>query len=358
MRGATNCSRLTMMVLQSTNRTDLSSMNNVIELPASNDHSNTAVRFISPDSKSVNDRDMLESIVPFDTSIETIALADLSALTSGGAPKRRRSSRGRGRSPGGASLDVLLGLGCCGNGASDSEDEKLVSNKGDSSPSVHSELRVDGSVMHNVDLAPRIDDIPSRVTALLSSANSNLPSNKTKRNLPVGKKRVTRVQVGVCDIFSDDEEEIVSSAPAESLMVDTMMDTTESEYFVDIKDAEIIESTVPRRSSTVRRSVVSFAEVSAFPSVEGSSLDGLDSDMMTVVGNTSSGGVRRSCRLSNASSSSSAKKARRQATPYAPRFARRKSGTSGSGKTPMDVMREDCGFGSYFNSMNSPDKVG
>jgi hypothetical protein len=357
MKGAPNCSHLTMMVWQSTNRTDLSSMNNVIELPESNDHSNTAVRFMSSDSKSVNDRDMSESIVPFDTSIETIALADLSALTSGGPPKRRRSSRGRGRSPGGASLDVLLGLGCCGNGASDSEDEKLDSHKRESSPTVHSELMVDDSVMHNGDFAPRVDDISSRVISLLSSANIDLPSNKTKRNLPVGKKRVTRVQVGVCDIFSDDEEEIVSSAPAELSMVDTMMDTTESEYFVDIKDAEIIESTVPRRSSTVRRSVVSFAEVSAFPSAEGSSLDGLDSDMMAVVGNTSSGGVRRSCRLSNASSSSSTKKARRQATPYAPRFARPNSGTSGSGKTPMDVMREDCGYGSYFNSMNSPDKV-
>lgn len=355
MKGATNCLRLTMMVFQSTNRTDLSSMNNVIELPKSDDRSNTAVRFMSSYSKSASDHDMSESIVPFDTSIETIALADLSALTSGGAPKRRRSSMGR--SPGGASLDVLLGLGCRGNGASDSEDEKFDSNKRESSPTLQSELRVEDAVVHHGDSAPRIDDISSSVTSLLSCANFNLPSNMTKRNLPVGKKRVTRVQVGVCDIFSDEEEKIASSAPAELSMAETMMDTTESEFFVDIKDAEIIESTVPRRSSTVRRSVVSFAQVSGFPSGEGSSLDGLDSDMMAVVGNTSSGGVRRSCRLSNASSSSSTKKARRQATPYAPRFARPNSGTSGSGKTPMDVMREDCGYGSYFNSMNSPDKV-
>ena len=372
---ATNCLCLTTTILQSTNRTDLSSMNNLVESQECTVNSEFARQFLSSDSKSVNDHDMSDSIVPFDTSIETIALADLSALTSGGAPKRRRSTR----TPGGASLDVLLGLGCSGDGASDSEGDDMNSIKRESLSPVDSVLRVAHSLIHNGNSAPQRYDLSARVSSLLSSANFNVPSKLTKRKLPAGKKRVTRIQVGVSDVFSDDEEEAVQSgsiegmeavqsatiegmetaqsAPMESSIVEMTIDTTESDFFADSKDVEITGSTLPRRSSTVRISVVSFAGISAVSSEEVSSCVEMDCDLTSVAFSTSTSGCRRSCRLSNASSSGSTKKARRQATPYAPRFARPNLGTSGSAKTSMDVMREDCGYGSYFNSMNSPDKV-
>ena len=362
-------------ILQSTNRTDLSSTNNLVELQECAVDSKIASQFMSLDSNSVNDHDMSDLIVPFDTSIETIALADLSALTSGGAPKRRRSIR----TPGGASLDVLLGLGCCGDGASDSEGDNMNSMKRQSLSPVDSVLRGADSVIHNGNSAPQRCNLSARVSSLLSSAHFNIPSKSTKRELLAGKKRVTRIQVGVSDVFSDDEEETaqpasfegmdteqsasiegmiaVQSAPLESSIVDMIIDTTESDFFADSKDVEITGSTLPWRSSTVRQSVVSFAGISAVASEEVSSCVEMDCDTMSVAFSTSTSGCRRSCRLSNASSSGSTKKARRQATPYAPRFARPNSGTSGSAKTSMDVMREDCGYGSYFNSMNSPDKV-
>lgn len=363
--------------MQSTNRTDLSSTNNLVEVQECTLNSKIASQFMSSDSNSVNDHDMSDLIVPFDTSIETIALADLSALTSGGAPKRRRSIRTPG--PGGASLDVLLGLGCCGDGASDSEGDDINSMKRQSLSPVDSVLRGADSLIHNGDSAPQHYDLSARVSSLLSSAHFNIPSKSTKRKLPAGKKRVTRIQVGVSDVFSDDEEETVQpapfegmdteqsasveammaaqSAPTESSIVEMTVDTTESDFFADSKDVEITGSTLPRRSSSVRVSVVSFAGISAVSSEEVSSCVEMDCDTMSVAFSTSTSGCRRSCRLSNASSIGSTKRAHRQATPYAPRFARPNSGTSGSAKSSMDVMREDCGYGSYFNSMNSPDKV-
>ena len=342
----------------------------MMDLPEIEDGSNTAVQFMASDSKSVNENDMSESIAPFDTSIETIVLADLSALTSGIAPKRRRSMR----STGGASLDILLGLGCGGNDASDSEGDNVDCMKSKSSSSVVSVLQGAMPVMYSGDPVPRMDDLSTRVSCLLSSVNINQPSNRPKRNFLVGKKRVMRLQVGVCDIFSDDDEEetvpsapmelsvaemeFVPSASEESSEEEMIVDTTDSDFFAGIKDVGVTGTNYPQRSSTVRRSVVSFVEVAAGPSKESPFLDELDSDLMVPGSSRLSSGCRRSCRLSNVSSSSSTKKARRQATPYAPRFARPNSGTPGGGKTSMDVMRQDCGYGSYFSSMNSPEKVG
>ena len=163
---ATNCLCLTTTILQSTNRTDLSSMNNLVESQECTVNSEFARQFLSSDSKSVNDHDMSDSIVPFDTSIETIALADLSALTSGGAPKRRRSTR----TPGGASLDVLLGLGCSGDGASDSEGDDMNSIKRESLSPVDSVLRVAHSLIHKDRKSTRLNSSHLRASRMPSSA--------------------------------------------------------------------------------------------------------------------------------------------------------------------------------------------
>ena len=145
------------------------------------------------------------------------------------------------------------------------------------------------------------------------------------------------------------------------------LESVESKMDLGPRSVESMKSLKSSKSSAPigNRATVSFADDSeCIESIFEGDVDGVvDSLRIT----TLSSACRRSRRLSGSSVNSSltnnsVTKCKRRGTPHAPRFSRpssreSSSSCSGGSKGSMDVMREDCGYGSYFSSMESADKV-
>jgi hypothetical protein len=296
-------------------------------------------------------------------------LISASRMASGGLSlsKKRKSFK----SPGKANLDQLLGLGSCDNEASESEGECFNFKRKRHSASTSTSRTTDRPTEHPIDCAiPLICNLSAKVSGLSDSAEFHLNAVSVSRP-------IARAQTGSADIFSDDDEEESRYGVLRVLTDETQRATrdnkNDSYSNADIKTnaRSDMSSCVLTASAAVAsesmvlvprsrgRAAVTFSELelSCVQHVESQlqsnfqeETESLD-DALTNAELT--GSYRRSSRLLRNSINSSAKKRESHNS------ARKSLGSSRavsressqSGKPSMDVMRYDCGYGSYFSSM-------
>ena len=291
-------------------------------------------------------------------------------------------------SPRGANLDILLGLGG-DDDASESEGDCFCSQKRKSANNCEQKWSRDEPLTSSVPLVQ--NDLSSRISNMLFSPQFKQrprSTDATKRG-----KAVQRIVIGTSEMTSDDEE-IVSDIVPNTALTNSIPVTMEVINVITVKDVVPLsipsmdlehssletvnlgpcsmESKKSSKSSKINASsgnkaTVSFADNS--DCIESIFQGDVDSVVDSLRITTLSSGCRRSRRLSSSSANSSltkcsVTKCKRKGTPHAPRFSRPSSressltsSSSGSSKGSMDVMREECGYGSYFSSMESADKV-
>lgn len=285
------------------------------------------------------------------------------------------------KSPGGASLDILLGIGIY----DDADDEIDV---------VIPILNCVQSAMSSTSSLSKMDDAMSSnngavsVNTLLSGAGANVgrafPGAEQKRR----GRGAQRVKIGSADIFSDDEEEVVvtknvSSVSASTrkrnssaMIVDDIVTINNSQLeksreSVDDRVDECLSKKTNKRRSILKKTAVSFAveapavspKVSVYSFEEDFNLV-IDAFNNTVLNS----GCRRSRRLSGpmgaeslmSSGSSVPKKNPRKGTPRAavrPRFNRPSECNTSSSRSSEGSGCTDTGYGSYFSGMEGSPQV-
>jgi hypothetical protein len=293
-------------------------------------------------------------------------LISASRVASGGLSlsKKRKSFK----SPGRTNLDQLLGLGSCDNEASGSEGEYFNFKK--KRPAASTSCMSDRECV-----IPRIDDLYAKAPGLSNSVDFNLHAVS-------GSKPLARSQTGSADIFSDADEEdeddddvlpvvteetqrvseenkCSSSAYVKTKAIPDMSPsvlTTTPSAFASAALASDNMVPVPRSRG---RTAVTFsdAELSGVLHTDthsNSHSQGETNSMSDALTNAElTGSYRRSSRLLRNSINSSAKKNGSDSSgPTLPGSTRRVSQESlQDGKPSMDAMRNDCGYGSYFSSM-------
>ena len=292
-------------------------------------------------------------------------LISASRVASGGLSlsKKRKSFK----SPGRTNLDQLLGLGSCDNEASESEGEYFNLKK--KRPAASTSCMSDRECV-----VPRIDDLYAKAPGLSNSVDLNIHAVS-------GNKPLARTQTSSADIFSDADEEdedddvlpvvteetqrvsgedkCSSSADINTKAIPDMspsvLTTTPSAF---ASAALASDSMVPVPRSRGRTAVTfSDAELSGVQHTDilsDSHSQGENNSMSDALTDAElTGSYRRSSRLLRNSINSSAKKNGSDSSgPTLPGSSRRVLQESLQyGKPSMDAMRNDCGYGSYFSSM-------
>jgi hypothetical protein len=296
-------------------------------------------------------------------------LISASRMASGGLSlsKKRKSFK----SPGKANLDQLLGLGSCENEASESEGEYFNFKRKCHSASTSTSRTTDRPTVHPIDCAnPLICDLSAKVSGLSDSAEFNVNA------VSVSRPRA-RAQTGSADIFSDNDEEEGRDGVLRVFTDETQRATRDNKNecysnadiktnaWSDMSSSVLTASAAVASESMVLvprsrgRAAVTFSEfeLSGVQHVElqlQSNFQEETERMDDALSNAElTGSYRRSSRLLRNSMNSSAKKNESRNSDRkslgSSRAVSRES--SQSGKPSMDVMRNDCGYGSYFSSM-------
>ena len=291
-------------------------------------------------------------------------LISASRVASGGLSlsKKRKSFK----SPGRTNLDQLLGLGSCDNEASESEGEYFNLKKKRPAAST--------SCMSDRDcVIPRIDDLYAKAPGLSNSVDFNL-------HAVAGSKPLARSQTGSADIFSDADEEdedddvlpvvteetqrvseenkCSSSADVKTKAIPDMspsvLTTTPSAFAAALASDSMVPVPRSRGRTAVTFSDAELSGVQHTDILSDSHFQGETNIMGDALTNAElTGSYRRSSRLLRNSINSSAKKNGSDISgPTLPGSSRRVLQESlQDGKPSMDAMRNDCGYGSYFSSM-------
>jgi hypothetical protein len=314
----------------------------------------------------------ISPLLPRNTMSVSLAASDAAQLISAGKVASGRLSLSNKRksfkSPGRANLDQLLGLGSCDNEASESEGEYFNFKKKRQSVSKSNSRTTDHPSVHTIDsVIPRSGDLPAKVSGLSDSVEFNHSAGSDSRP-------IARAQTGSADIFSDDDEEEVGGGAlsrggteeAQRAIRDNECSSNadiNTNARSDMSSCVLTASTAPDSMILVPRSrgraAVTFSESEPSGVWHGESQlqphfqeepESMD-DELTNAELTSS--CRRSRRLLRNSINSSAKKNGSHSSDRKSLGSSRAISwePSQSGKLSMDVMRNDCSFGSYFSSM-------
>ena len=271
------------------------------------------------------------------------------------------------KSPGGASLDILLGIGF----HEDDTDDMLSSN-----------TKLKGSTFQRKS-TPELRNgalVKSADTKSTAAVAVDIPV-RTHRGQGRGRNEIEKISIGVNDIFSDDED---CNDGCEMITVtDSRVSTDTSsrkralipdDVITDVNSAlnslsESFGASNPiqpyKRRATLRRAAVSFAaEVLSIPPkiVERKFDEDFDSVIESLSNTVLDSGCRRSRRLSGSgsSSSSSGSKIIRKGTPHAahrPRFNRPLSRDSMGSRGSEGSNCRSSDYGSYFSSMEESPQV-
>lgn len=348
--------------------------------PGASDYSEGTDQSVSVSSKVAQLESRLSCISPLRSrSAVSVSLAASNAaqlilacrVASGGLSlcTKRKSLK----SPGKTNLDRLLGLGNCDNDASESEGEHTNLKKKCLSAST-SRVTDPPNVHCSDNTVLQIDDLSGRVSGLLDTLDFSL--HAISESGPAA-----RALTGSTDIFSDEDDDTDddknSPLPlfpdetqrlARDLTCSTSGDVTAKERS-DISSLVLASPTsrsaavasesmilVPRSRG---RAAVTFSEselsgvqhteslIQSHPQHEA------DSTGHALINSELTNGYRRSSRLfrntMNLSASKNGSNSSNRTSLGSSRFVSTES--SQSGKVSMDVMRNDCGYDSYFGSM-------